>query len=566
VAFPSGSSATDSDVAPDPSDPGARLLVRIGDFIEPLTRFDRSHLAMAESRHELISVLARQVFRVVFEVNRAEGAGSLPPGVQPVADASALTRETEAQLASARAQAPARLAAWAEEHGEEPLARPKPEDCFAWLAPLGHTADCATCEGDGKIACLQCKGAKELPCEACDGRGARDCGACSSRGQFECRACQGAGKTMVRKERLVWDDAIGQHRTEYYQEAAPCEACAGAGGVKCDKCGGAGQLPCKTCNGSKAVACKHCSGEGTQTCEACGGAGKRHFIASLSCSIRETFEVAARTSDSEIARVLKTQASLEDILKLAGAHRSSAEASNDTLTRDTLAETPVTSVAITAGGSRAIVRGFGPGQDVLDYRNLAGMLLAGDLAELVSALSTTRLFPPKVNDELYAALASVLASEANARIVRSGSRLSPDEMQKELRGVVSAEHVTRAGEAIRKGVNRAYWAHMAHGWAAVLLIPLSFAVLDLLMRWAGEGPRLVVLLGVMAATFGAAAGAHFWIVRQLQRRIARHGVPKLGPIVDRTGPTSVWLITAGAVAVVLTLLVASFTSSLFPPG
>jgi hypothetical protein len=106
---------------------------------------------------------------------------------------------------------------------------------------------------------------------------------------------------------------------------------------------------------------------------------------------------------------------------------------------------------------------------------------------------------------------------------------------------------------------------MAHGWGAVLLIPLSFAVLDLLMRWAGEGPRVVVLVGVMAVTFGAAAAAHAWIVYTLQRRIARQGVPKLGPIVDRAGPTAVWLITSGVVAVVLTLLVASFTSSLFPP-
>jgi hypothetical protein len=106
---------------------------------------------------------------------------------------------------------------------------------------------------------------------------------------------------------------------------------------------------------------------------------------------------------------------------------------------------------------------------------------------------------------------------------------------------------------------------MSHGWAAVLLVPLSFAVFDLLMRWAGQGPRVAVLVGVMAATFGAAAAAHVWIVHTLQRRIARQGVPKLGPIVDLSGPTPVWLITSGVVAVVLTLLVASLTSWLFPP-
>lgn len=566
VATPSDSGAADKVSANDPSDPGARLLVRIGDFIEPLTRFDRSHLAMAESRHEMIPVLARQVFRVGFEVNRSEGNGPLPPGVERVEDAAALAREIEAQLASVRAQAPAKLAAWAGEHGEDPLSRPKPEDCFAWLAPLGHVADCVACEGDGKIACTACKGAKELACEACDGRGARDCGACGSRGQFECRDCQGGGKIMVRKERMVWDEFTGQHRTEHYQEPAPCETCGATGSVKCDKCGGQGQIPCKTCDGRKTIVCKRCSGEGTETCEVCAGAGKRYYTASLSCTIKETFEVAARTSDTEIARVLKAQGAIEDILKLASAHRASAEANNDTLTRDTIAETAVTSVAITAGKSRAMVRGFGPNQDVLDYKNLAGMLLADDMAGLEFALATTKLVPPKVNDDLYTALSSFLASEANARIAGTGSRLSPEDMQRDLRGVVSAEHVTRATAAIRKGINRTYWAMMARGWALVLLIPLSFAVLDLLMRWADEGPRVAVLLGVMLVTFGAAAAAHYWIVHRLQRRIAPEGDPKMGPIVDRAGPTLVWLVTAGAIAVVLTLLVAGFTSSLFPPG
>jgi hypothetical protein len=87
------------------------------------------------------------------------------------------------------------------------------------------------------------------------------------------------------------------------------------------------------------------------------------------------------------------------------------------------------------------------------------------------------------------------------------------------------------------------------------------------MRWsdAGEGSRVMGLLAVMAATFGAAAVAHFWVVGRLQRRIAPHGVPKLRPIVDRAGPTPVWIGAAGVSAVVLTLLVASLTSALFPP-
>jgi hypothetical protein len=553
-------------VTRDPSDPGARLLVRIGDFIEPLTRFDRTHLTMSESRHETVSVLARQVFRAVFEINRTEGDGPLLPGIEPVADAIALTRQSEAQLASARAQAPEKLSGWAEEHGEDPLARPRPTDCFTAPPPLGFSADCPTCEAAGMIACAQCKGTTTLPCETCNGRGSKNCVACSAKGKVECQNCAGAGTTMARRERKVWDEAIEQNRIEYYQESAPCDACGGAGNSACSACGGSGQLACKACDGSGATTCKRCSGEGTETCPTCHGAAKRHAIVTLACSIRETFEVAARTSDAEIARVLKSQGAIEDILRLSSSHRASAEASNDTLTRDTVADTPVTSVAITAGKGRAIVRAYGPGQEVLDFKNLAGMLLADDVAELEAALKGTRLVPPKVTGELYPALSNVLASEANARIARSGSRLSADEMQTELRGVVSSEHVTRAGAAIRKGVNRTYWAAMARGGAAVLLLPLSFAVIDLAVRGAGGAARVLAILGVMLATFGVAAAAHLWIVRQLQRRIAPDRVPRMGPIVDRSGPTTVWLVTAGVAAVVLTLFVAAITSALFPPN
>jgi hypothetical protein len=51
----------------------------------------------------------------------------------------------------------------------------------------------------------------------------------------------------------------------------------------------------------------------------------------------------------------------------------------------------------------------------------------------------------------------------------------------------------------------------------------------------------------------------------LQRRIAPVGAPKLKRIVDSIGLTTTWLVTGGAVAVLLTLLVAGMTSWIFPP-
>ena len=155
VATQSGNDGADSNA--DPSDPGARLLVRIGDFVEPLTRFDRSHLSMMESRHDLVPVLARQVFRVRFEASRSEGVGSLPAGVEAVTDSAALERGIEAQLATARVSLQPRLAAWATDHGEDSLARPSVSDCFTPMVPLGCVVACAACEGAGSGG-VQCQG------------------------------------------------------------------------------------------------------------------------------------------------------------------------------------------------------------------------------------------------------------------------------------------------------------------------------------------------------------------------------------------------------------------------
>ena len=60
------------------TDPGIRLLTKIGDFVEPLTRFDRGHLTLESSQHVSVDILARQAFRVVFETVRSEGNGGLP--------------------------------------------------------------------------------------------------------------------------------------------------------------------------------------------------------------------------------------------------------------------------------------------------------------------------------------------------------------------------------------------------------------------------------------------------------------------------------------------------------
>lgn len=545
-------------------DPGIRLLTKIGDFVEPLTRFDRGHLTLQSSQHINIDVIARQVFRVGFETARSEGNGGLPAGVLQVETAAALVRESEGQLASARAAVPARLAIWTEAHGENPAEKPSVSDCFTPPPPLGHVDTCAPCQGAGKIACALCNAAGTLTCEACAGRGSNPCAPCNATGEVTCAACKGMRTVVTHKERKVYDEETNSHRTEHVQETVTCGSCSGAGVTKCGACGGRTTITCATCHGQKTIPCTQCQGSGYKRCETCGGEGRRHYTTQLSCTIKETFETSARAADAETAGVLKGLGSIEKVLALAASYRSTSETSADTLRRETTAVTPVTTVTVEVGGNRAEVRGFGPQQDVLDYRNIAGLLLSDDITALEEALQTTSLMPPRVTDALHASLATALASEANVAIAESAAKKDQSGIARTFKGVVTEDYIARAGAAMKKAVSRAYWAMLAKGPVAVLATPLLYAPLDLIVRGQGQSGRMMALFGVILITFFGAVAAHYWMVQQLQKKLAPEGKPLVSRIIDRLNLTRNWLLAAGAAAMVLTLAVAALIGMLFP--
>lgn len=546
------------------TDPGIRLLTKIGDFVEPLTRFDRGHLTLESSQHESVDVIARQVFRVAFETVRSEGNGGLPEGVVQAANVAAMARASEAQLAASRAAVRTRLSAWAAEHGETPTAKPAVSDCFTTLAPIGHVATCEPCQGAGKIPCSLCQAAGTLTCEACEGRGGNPCTACNATGEVTCKTCKGMRTVVTHKERKVYDEETNSHRVEHVQETVTCETCNGAGLTKCGKCNGRTTITCASCHGQKTIPCTQCQGSGYLRCETCGGEGRRHFVTRIECAIRETFETTARASDPETAAVLKRLNSIDKVLGLAGSYRVVAETSADTLSRDTRAVTPVTTVTVVAGGARAQVQAYGPQQDVLDYRNIAGMLLSDDLRVLEDRLQTTRLLPPRVDAGLHESLATVLASEANVAIVENAAKKDQSGIVGLFKGVVTADYIARAGAAMKKAMTRSYATSMARGPVAVLAIPLIHMPIDLIVRGTGQGGRLMALLGVMLMTFFAALAAHYWVVHKLQETLAPGGAPKIPRIVDKLNLTLQWLVAAAGVAAVLTLAAASLTGLLFP--
>jgi hypothetical protein len=552
------------DDAKNPKDPSLRLLTRVADFVEPLTRFDRGHLALQASQHRTIDVAARQTFRVELDFRRTEGNGALPAGVVETADSRSMSAEAAAQLAAVRTMIPARLADWASRHGEDPRLRPGVADCFIPPPVMGFVEACAPCRGRGKVDCKTCNAAGTVECPTCSGRGSRPCPACKESGKERCSRCVGQGYEIAHRQETVWDAATNTGRTQNVPERRTCGGCGGSGSVDCARCGGARRETCAKCSGQRTIACDTCKGAGALGCEACASTGKHHATTQLTCTITESFESSPRTAEAEVAATLKALPAIEQVLEYAQAHRTTTETDASTFRRETVATVPVTSIIVAVGSRRASVHGFGAQQDIRDYANIAGMLLSDDLDALETALVETRPIPPQTTPRMDAALSSALASEVNVAIAEKPGRKGLAAVLQEFRGLLTDEHVRRTSAALGKALRRAYWAAMMRGPALVLAIPLLQFPIELMLRNLDPSSRFSAMLGVMLLAFGGAIGAHILVVRMLERSLAPGGVPRLSRMLSRQGHLRNWLLAAAAIVVLATLAVSGLSSVLAP--
>ena len=550
------------DYASGSSDPGMRLLSRVGAFVEPLTRHDRALLTLQASEHVEISIDARQTFRVIFGTSKHSGNGGLPSGVVAVANVSALARESEAQRTTAQAAAPARLAAWAQQHGENPAARPAVADVFTAAPPLGCVEPCGVCSGRGEVTCGGCNGARRVTCTTCGGSGRRSCGQCSGQGQQTCRSCAGMGYRLHDRQDSYHDAVTNTTQYRTVQDRVTC-SCSG-GRVTCSGCCGSGATTCMGCGGDGQINCSRCNARGADTCGACTGTGMHFQVIQLSCAISESLVISPRTSEPDVLNVLGKLTTMEALLGYSLTSRAIAETNADTMRRDTIATTPVTTINIAVGETMARIRGFGPAQDVHDFGNIAGLLLTDDLELLEAALPATRAFPPNATPEVKSALANVLASEVNVAIAGKAASKDKTALTRELRGVVSDDFVVRVTRAMRQGIGRVYWSSMLRGPVALLAIPLVQFLVQFLVRGQDPGNQTMAMFGVMLLAFGGAIGAHIWCVLLVQRCIRPDGIPKMSSVIDRLGLTTAWLVGAAAWCFVATYAIALVASLMLP--
>lgn len=533
------------------ADPGIRLLARAGDFITPLTRFARSDIALKEGRISTSAVTIRQTVRFTLSTRRSEATGAPPAGAMDAGDMAGLEAANAAQEAAARAAMRRRIVEWAARRGDQPLGLPTVGDVFRMPPPVTHVAICPACAGAGKVACVRCAGAGVVPCVTCDARGGTPCRTCDSKGRVRCHRCYGVGHLL-------------RDRPDGGQDRITCTGCGGSGETACHTCHGRKSILCATCHGQKKTPCPTCQGAGSQPCKPCGGAGRRHTLAQLTCVIGVSTVVDTAGADPALAIRLK-DASAQRALDLAESHRGAIEAGAAGFTREIRATIPVASATLIAAGKTATLIGYGPSLAVDDYANLASILLAADTDRLIAALPQTRNLAQKASAELVEALTETLASPVNVAIVENAAAKDLDTMPQRFSGAVSLHHVRRTAEAGRKAMGRVYLAELARGPAWVLLAPLLALIVGPLVREQDAGARNMAMVGVMLLAVAAAIGAHIWVTRTLQQRLAGGGTLRVSTLLDRLKLTRNWLAAAGGSAVLLTLLAAAAAAVVFPP-
>lgn len=484
----------------------ALVLRRVGDFVEPITRFDRSKLVPVGSAVLLTPFTATQFFEVSFYASTKVNTGSLPAGVTRAGDAAQVTKSANLILGRARTDLPQRLAAWdAASHGAT-SARLTSQDCFDQPPAIGYDYSCSSCSGRGNITCSECRGQGEVTCTGCRGSKETSCTPCSGNGELICTMCFGAKKYSECETRNITDYNTGSTRIEYVYVDRPCMGCHGSGSLRCLGCWGTGKETCWRCRGMGKVECTSCRGTGVISCVRCAGTGWLNTRTTVSCQVNESLEIQPVTDDEEIRRTLRLLRPVDRLSALSGPIAYSGQVQGHRLERRFAGTVSVAVLHLNVEEEVLSIYGFGPHAEIMDFKNVAGALLRGDLNQLNRALAQKRRFGGVQND-LRIALGQCLESEANVRIVEQfvqGETHLAHLVRGELQRGIADDYAVEAGRSISMALGRAFRAETFYtSLATVILAAVVQIVGAAATSW--PGLHLLVATWMILALFGYAA-------------------------------------------------------------
>lgn len=508
-----------------------RIAEVVGAQIEPITRFRTSDLkelsSDLESGAELV-VTTRQ--RVDLDIETAVCTGRLPHGISARPDVATIEAELQQRLATAESAATARIQQWAtEEPGR--YRRLLPTGTFFSDLPnetIGTEWACATCSQRGRLACAGCAGSGAQTCPDCQGRRHGACRQCRGLGRLACGVCEGRGQvqaTAGAPEALV-----------------PCTACR-QGWLDCAACEGRGEQDCPRCTASGRIVCPDCQGQQELDCPDCAASGWHHQWGRL----RERLEVEdlleVHHPDPAVAAAITARhadvTTLDEVCTLEQVRYTTAPLAVQAVQRLRL---PVRQVRLQVAGQPMQFTALGPSLEIIDYQQVAAVLLGHDLDTLEKNVDGS-------GRHLGEALQRFLQSPLNLDIA---ARKPLADIDRQYPGMVDEAYRTRALQSAQRAVER-LWLQRVRRPRLYGLAGIG-AVSALLVAF-GSPHFGVASASVLATGLGIAAwvGADWQARRALALSLQRPGGDRLLRPLRQSAVVRRWQLVSLAAAVVVAL-------------
>jgi hypothetical protein len=524
--------------------------------IEPITRFDRNSLARLGSQERSAQGSARWRTDIAIHTQGHTGAGALAGKVVQVSGASALTTEVRQAVDAARAAIPGRIERWLGQFGMSSQEL-KADDCYDGPVTFGYQYQCGNCGGHGENQCTRCFGQGNYICSGCQGDGQNRCFTCGGNGSRSCGSCGGRGSTTVQQSRQVYNSATNSYSTEYYTENQTCWGCSGKGSQTCMACGGNGQVTCSTCFGSGKERCGSCSGSGTITCSTCSGTGVRNETQTVSCAVTQRWQVVIEDPNDEVNARLRGL-SLAQFAELGQVSVDQPDRGQDYLERRYRFLVDIAELTVGVAEREVELTGFGKEATVYDFKNIAGLLLQSDLAQLQGQVAKEPTFAMQRSPALKEAVKQCLDSEANAIVGQAQSndpRALKALVDKQFAGALSVEYAKAASTALRTALDRLFFPAMLFPAASVALVPAVLFLLGQLTDWG-------VFNRTTSAAAAVATGVIVWVIveREIRKEFTRAFGEVHAKLVDRLlgkrGVVGRWRVAVGVAGLVLLYFVA----------
>lgn len=460
------------------ANPGPLAAV-VAAHLEPITRFGAADLSAQGPEQPLEVPLTLELEqRVSFGATRHKGVGALPSGVLALNSHEAVETELARQRRSAESDCAGAVAAWVR---GEPGAyrRLLPGTAAFGTAPrsCGVQHACGSCSGQWQVQCSDCAGKGRKDCTACFASGRRQCESCVGTRKLRCDGCAGRGRWTEWVMQTQWDSVRKEHVTVSAEVQKHCGRCGASGQMDCGRCDYAGKVVCAWCGGAGHQRCHVCNASGKVDCQTCAASGTLHLWARIEAEVTRVEKIVVHSDDTALVALARDRLDRAELPALGTLTGVENETLADGLRSRYSLRLQARRAALVMAGRNFVIHGFGPGLKVVDFGNIAGHLLAGDLKELEQALAAVGRFGS--GSQLLALTQRFVESELNLAIAERVSPAMPEaaahKVQQALKGTVDADYVARAVLALRTAFHRLYGASL---WRPLWLLAALGAVVS----------------------------------------------------------------------------------------